>query len=245
MMFSMFYPTGKSYTFHEGQYFAKAVRLIFETARGFLFAILLARTETGTVQDIAKILQALKWDDNLEKHVKTCILDSGDELTEGDLDISMIYHVIRKAYILKTEEKPTKGYGKEPGARDMLLGDDIERCRLQRNKLCHSTSASMSENEFKNMEKDMKDIFHRWSNETGMKFVKQVNRIVESSLTIKDVNEIVERFITDVQEAAELGICDKAEETMKNIQAMVRFRQSLIKLLTGYNRTREIARVRL
>ena len=201
------------------------MQLIFETARGFLFAILLTRK--GTIQNIENTLLAIKWDSYLEQHVKKCILGSGDALTERDLDISMIYHIIRKAFILKTYEIPTNGYGKEPSAYDLRLGDDIERCRLLRNNLCHNTSASMSENDFKVMGKDLKDILHRWSNETGMKFVEEVDRVVNRNFTIKEVNETVDTFITDVQEAAELGLCDEAEETMKNIQIMVRFRQSV------------------
>ena len=237
MMLSMFYPTGESHTFHERQYFAKAVQLIFETARGFLFSILLARK--GTIQDVVNTLQVIKWDANLEKHIKTCILRSGNELTEQDLDVSMIYHVIRNAKVLETLEQPTKKYGKEPGPSDLRLGDDIERCRIQRNRLCHSTSASMSENEFKDIEKILKDIFHRWSNERGigMKFLEEVDRVVNSNLTITELKDTLDRFFTAVKVEAELekrlapfwkvNKNRTKKKKMKNIQTMVSFSQSV------------------
>ena len=214
------YLTVKSPDINKRRYFAKAVHLIFETIRRFLFEILLSRK--GTIKDIEITLRAKTWDIALEKHIKGCILGSGEELKERDFDINIIYHIIRNAKILDPCDEPTKGYGNEPSAYDLRLGDDIERCRLLRNKLCHSTSASMTENDFITMVTEVKDILHRWSNEIkdGIEFVREADRIVNSSFTIKDVNMTVSKFITDIKNAAQLGTCEKTE-IMQSIQIMV------------------------
>ena len=214
------YLTVKSPDINERRYFAKAVHLIFETVRRFLFEILLSRK--GTIKDIEITLMTKTWNVALEKHIKGCILGSGEKLTERDFDINIIYYIIRNAKILDPCDEPTKGYGKEPSAYDVRLGDDIERCRLLRNKLCHSTAASMTENDFITMVKEVKDILHRWYNEIkgGMELVREAEKVANSSFTIRDVNVTVKKFITDIKFAAQLGTCEKTE-IMQSIQIMV------------------------
>ena len=83
--------------------------------------------------------------------LETCMLGQlkpGEELNKDDFDNSLIYNIIRNAYILDPSDVPTKGYGKEPEPTDQRLGDDVERCRILRNKLCHKAYASMTKRDF-------------------------------------------------------------------------------------------------
>ena len=204
---------------HERKYFAKAVQLLFEPVRGFLFHVLYSRK--GTMKEIEKTLGALlqgKKLESQENHVRKCLLGQlkpGEELNEDDFDNSLIYNIIRNAYILDASDVPTKGYGKEPEPADQSLGDDVERCRILRNKLCHKASASMTKRDFDGMVKDVKDILHRWSNETGTKFLDEVDKVVNSDLTLKEVNEAVDKFIADVKRmhAFDTGDWEKIKQT--------------------------------
>ena len=99
-------------------------------------------------------------------------------------------------------ETPSKGWGAEViDATDMRLGDDIERIRILRNKLCHTPMAVMTQTDFTSVVKEMKDIMHRWSNETGMSFVSDIDKVVNNTFTITELNKIVNNFITETQRA--------------------------------------------
>ena len=155
----------------------------------------------------------------MKTHVNDCLLESGRNITEDDFDTSMLYFMLRNGHILDVNENPTRGWGNEPGVYDMSVGDDIERVKLLRNKLCHSSSAAMTERDFNSFIKDAKDILHRHSNETGMALVSDVDEVVNTSLTVAKVNEIREQLIAEIKRTSDE---DTHEETVQ-IQAMVIF----------------------
>ena len=201
--------------FRDRERFAKAVQLVFETGRHFLFDILLLRK--GSIEAITITLRIIQWEKHLQKHVKICLLGSGRQLSVNDFDITMIYAVIKKGHILGHKEVPTKGFGIEPEPSALSLGDDIERLRILRNKLCHSPFACMTQREFDVMKKDVKDIMHRWSNETGMGFLDRVDKVVDTSLSNTEVINIVDKFIKDVKQASAQGACTTSVMHIRNM----------------------------
>ena len=210
---------------HERKYFAKAVQLLFEPVRGFLFHVLYSRKmkDMNAIKTTLEVLLRVKKLGTLENHVRNCMLQQlspGDQLTEDDFDNSLIYIVIRNANILSASEAPSLGYGKEPQPTHQRLGDDVERCRIFRNKLCHKVSASMTKSDFDGMVKDVKDILQRWSNETGTQFLDTVDKVVKSNITIREVNEAVDKFIADVKGMPGSEKCDE-EKIKQNALYMV------------------------
>ena len=210
------YLTVKNPDLNARERFAKAVHIVFEICRQFLFAILLKRK--GTIEGLTITLRAIKWDGQLEKHVNHCLLESKRKITKDDFDISMIYFILRNGQVLRSDEVPTKKWGHEPDSNEMTLGDDIERMRKMRNKLCHSPLASMAEDDFDSMVKETKDIMHRWYKEIGFGLLSEVDKIVHSSLTDDDVNNNVDIIITEMKRSTARGTLQVDE---MNIQTMV------------------------
>ena len=212
-----------SYTVRSTDYsgrerFAKALKIVFEIGRTFLIKILLLKT--STLVNVTDTLKRIKWKGRLQWHVDHCILKPGRKITEDDFDLSMVYNIFRKGNILDSEtEFPTKNWGREPiDARAMRLGDDIERLRILRNKLCHSPIASMNQTDFDLLVTDVKFILRRWSNDTGMGF-PDVERVVDNRLSISEINKIMDTFISDMKLAAAQGTYEVGE---LHIQNMVR-----------------------
>lgn len=61
-----------------------------------------------------------------------------------DVDITLMYSVIRKLY----QQKPQNGWGNCPGKHDIGTADDIERIRYCRNRICHTDASGMETNLF-------------------------------------------------------------------------------------------------
>ena len=180
--------------------FAKAVQIIFDIGRKFLFTLLLLRK--GTIEAVKITLGVLSWTGRMKSHIQDC-LNSGRNLTEGDFDTSMLYFMMRHGQILDSGEIPSKGWGKKPDPDALRLGDDIERIRLLRNKLYDSHSAAMTEGDFNFFTKEAKDILHRWSNKTGMALLSDVDVVVNTSLTVAKINQIRENFSTEMERISE------------------------------------------
>ena len=148
--------------------FAKAVQIVFEIGRQFLFQILLSKK--GTMEAIRMLILAIRWEreDRRKVHV---ILESGRAITADDFDISMLYHIIRKGKILDRPEVPRLGWGREPEAHSVCLGDDIERLQKFKVQLTHSGTASMEQNDFDLLVSEVKQILHRWYSMCGTLYV--------------------------------------------------------------------------
>ena len=215
--------------FNSRERFAKAVQIVFEIGRSFLFKILIIRKRT--MEELTITLGAVKLDGQLKNHVQRCILKAARKVTPDDFDMSIVYAVLRKGQILDGKETPSKGWGKEPiEANAIRLGDDVERLRILRNKLCHGPLASMTLGDFDAIVKEVKDVAHRWSSEIGMKFLSDIDRVVNNGLTISDVNKTVDKFITEIKRAAAQGTCEMSE---MNIQTMVTFKTFLFHYVFG------------
>lgn len=61
-------------------------------------------------------------------------------VSSKDLDISLMYSLIRKLWI---EKPPKKGWGRNPGENDIDRADDIERIRHYSNCFCHSDASGV------------------------------------------------------------------------------------------------------
>lgn len=66
-------------------------------------------------------------------------------VSSKDLDISLMYLLIRNLWI---EKPPKKGWGRNPGENDIDRADDIERIRHYRNFICHSDDSGIDTNVF-------------------------------------------------------------------------------------------------
>lgn len=74
-------------------------------------------------------------------------------------DVTLLYTLIRNLCSLPC---PAQGWGKDPKTTDIQISDDIERLRLFRNNyFAHATSAEISENDFKNIWSDLKQVIKR------------------------------------------------------------------------------------
>lgn len=87
-----------------------------------------------------------------------------------DVDITLMYSVIRRLYYLK----PKNGWGKSPGEHDISTADDIERIRHCRNRICHTDASGMETNLFNESVLDLLGvicacfficIFHEYENQ--------------------------------------------------------------------------------
>ena len=77
----------------------------------------------------------------------------------ADLDISAMYSMFRSTL---SYPAPANGWGKEPGANDISISDDIERIRLSRNKICHANSSEMTTEDFNESVLDLIEVRFIW-----------------------------------------------------------------------------------
>lgn len=73
-------------------------------------------------------------------------------------DATLLYTLIRN---LCPSLTPTQGWGNEPMDTDTEIGDDIERLRLFRNSYAHGEFTEISDNEFRTLWIDIKDVSER------------------------------------------------------------------------------------
>ena len=192
--------------------FAKAMQIVMEVGRLFLFRILL--TVKGSTDNIKPTLHAVatKLDGKLRHHVKHCILGNKREVNERDFDVSTLIAIIRNGRVLDQQDEPTKGWGKhEVHAQNVRKGDDIERIRLIRNSLCHSTTAAMTEGDFEKLVADMTDIVHRWYKETG-NLLANLEDIVGKSLSGDEIDDILLQFVEETKHDLSLDIANNDEK---------------------------------
>lgn len=65
--------------------------------------------------------------------------------SSADLDISMMYTIIRNACQV---QPPKSGWGKQPNDNDTSPSNDIERIRQKRNLICHENALNMKTSDF-------------------------------------------------------------------------------------------------
>lgn len=73
------------------------------------------------------------------------VLPKSPPSSSSDLDITILYSMFRNSIDI---QKPSKGWGRTPDENDRSIGDDIERVRIYRNKICHENSFEMTTAEF-------------------------------------------------------------------------------------------------
>lgn len=73
------------------------------------------------------------------------VLQKGQKVSSKDLDISLMYSLIRNCWI---KPEPHNGWGKDPMEHYIEPADDIERIRHYRNLICHSDASEMDINAF-------------------------------------------------------------------------------------------------
>ena len=208
--------------FSSRQRFAKALQIIFESGRRFVFGILKKRKG----DDLNRTIRNIKWKGQLKNHVERCLLKSGRNITEDDMDISMLFTIFQKGNILTTSEKPTKGW-KQEQMKDkyVQLGDDIVRLKILRNKICHNPFASMTKNDFDSLVEEVRVIMSRWPAENGAQIMTGVIDIINRNLTEAEVNDIVHRIIQEIRRANAKGTFDAHPITMpalvNNVTAFV------------------------
>ncbi|XP_056003730.1 uncharacterized protein LOC130046535 [Ostrea edulis] len=93
-----------------------------------------------------------------------------------NFDITLLYTLLRNLKCLKFSA-PTQGWGTSqmPGNGETTLGDDIERIRLIRNKVCgHTAVPVLSETEFQQHWSNISDICKRMQTLLGNNYVQNL-----------------------------------------------------------------------
>lgn len=94
-----------------------------------------------------------------QDQLKLCFPQPPAEPDYRKFDVTLLYTLIRN---LCPSVKPTKGWGTQPDDADIQIGDDIERLRLFRNNYYgHASSATISDDDFTKMWKDLKSVINR------------------------------------------------------------------------------------
>lgn len=101
----------------------------------------------------------------------------------NEFDITLLYTLIRNLCSLPC---PARGWGNEPKATDIHLSDDIERLRLFRNNYyAHAKSASISDNVFDGVWRNLKLAINRIQSNIGcsVNYEEELIRIERSKFT--------------------------------------------------------------
>lgn len=80
-----------------------------------------------------------------QEHLKMCFLTAPQIPNYNTFDVTLLYTLIRT---LCPSLRPTQQWGKEPISTAIGIGDDIERLRLSRNNVVHSSSCSVPDGAF-------------------------------------------------------------------------------------------------
>lgn len=88
------------------------------------------------------------------------VLPKSPPASSSDLDITIMYSMFRNTIDIP---KPSKGWGREPDENDRKIGDDIERARIHRNKICHENSSEMTTADFNKSTLDLIGVSFRLS----------------------------------------------------------------------------------
>lgn len=90
--------------------------------------------------------------------LKLCFLPPPHIPDYSKFDVTLLYTLIRN---LCPSLTPTRGWGLEPDALHITIGDDIERLRLFRNNFVHGESTEIPDYEFRTLWSNIKDVSQR------------------------------------------------------------------------------------
>lgn len=90
--------------------------------------------------------------------LKLCFLPPPLIPDYSKFDVTLLYMLIRN---LCPSLTPTRGWGLEPNALHITIGDDIERLRLFRNNFAHGESTEIPDYEFRALWTNIKDVSQR------------------------------------------------------------------------------------
>lgn len=94
-------------------------------------------------------------------------------------DVTLLYTLIRNLCSLPC---PAQGWGKDPKTTDTQISDDIERLRLFRNNyFAHAKSAEISENDFKNIWSNLKQVIDRIQSNYNRCYQDELQKIKAST----------------------------------------------------------------
>lgn len=122
-------------------------------------------------------------------------------LSCGQNDISSLY----QEHFRLNKHRPSKG--RWGGGRtvediplsDTSIGDDIERIRLIRNEMQHSTVFALSDTRYQLLITSIQDMltrFDKCNNPTGDAYVTRLKKITQMELKTRNIQEIMEKIIS-------------------------------------------------
>lgn len=114
---------------------------------------------------------------------KICLIPPPAVADYNKFDVTLLYTLIRNLCSLPC---PARGWGNEPKATDTQISDDIERLRLFRNNYyAHAESASISDNVFNDVWRNLKLAINRIQSNIGcsVNYEEELIRIERSKFT--------------------------------------------------------------
>lgn len=119
------------------------------------------------------------------------VLPKSPPSSSSDLDITIIYSMFRNSIDI---QKPSKGWGRTPDENDRSIGDDIERVRIYRNKICHENSFEMTTAEFNKSALDLIGAIRRLTDDE-MQLINEICDILNTSFRKgEELEEMIEKF---------------------------------------------------
>ncbi|CAC5371597.1 unnamed protein product [Mytilus coruscus] len=140
----------------------------------------------------------------------------------GQYDITSLYQEHRRL----NKHIPNKGsWG---GGRtmddiplvDTSIGDDIERIRLIRNEMQHSTVFALSDTRYQSLITIIRDMLTRFdqrNNPTGDAYVTRLKKIREMELKTRNIQEIMEQIIAELRKRFDEFVNSLASDVSKDI----------------------------
>lgn len=135
---------------------------------------------------------------------KLCFINQPDY---GKFDVSLLYTLIRNLCSSCSSLKPTQGWGNDPQAADVNIGDDIERVRMFRNKYqAHNVKVEFTDSVFESIYSDIESAIKRMQNFTktiGCKtdYLQMLNRGKDLQFGYSDF----ERYFTQLKAILLIG----------------------------------------
>ncbi|KAK3579980.1 hypothetical protein CHS0354_025300 [Potamilus streckersoni] len=151
----------------ESQHFAKVCRLFVDLLRDVLWEALTKRILPNDIsENVRKNKSVLETRGKMtEEQYKKICKPSGEDVSCEDVDISLLYILLRHLPMNPKIQGSPKDWGSDvyPDEKHTREANDIERIRIKRNKLyAHVGKASLSKDEFDKIWTDMETVVARF-----------------------------------------------------------------------------------
>lgn len=125
-----------------------------------LVDILVSQINPNDLHNKITLCKALSYGKKLRiEQQKLCLINHPDY---GKFDVSLLYTLIRNLCSSCSSLKPTQGWGNDPQAADVNIGDDIERVRMFRNKYqAHNVKIEFTDSVFESIYSDIESAIKR------------------------------------------------------------------------------------